>query len=501
MRGKTDFFRNGMIVLLLCGAFFSASCSDDDESSSSLIPPAPEGLSAAPGNGQATLRWEEVSGATGYNLYFATAPGVTKENGTRRPAAGPPFTETGLNNGTTYYFIVAAEGLAGEGEASPEIRITPAPPAQGLAVAAGGTHTVVLKTNGMVWSWGRNVDGQVGDGTTARRSSPVQVNGLTGITAIAAGLDHTLALKDDGTVWSWGRNNFGQLGDGTMTNALYPVQVAGLTGITAISAGRTHSIALKDDGTVWVWGDNSFGQFGNGTRTGPASCGVPSGPDDVDLLTCSTVPLQATGLAGVTVAAVSAGAFHNVALGNDGLVRIWGNNRRHQIDNTGQDRLTPVQVTGLTGGTPTAVAAGAFHTVVLRSDGAVWTWGSNGGGQIGNGTVVDQTTPGIVTGLTGITRIAAGGAHTLVIGQDQMIRGWGDHLFGRNIDGTTIRSLSPVLTTFPTEIVGVAGGGFHAVALKADGSVWSWGDNFTGQLGDGTTADRFTPERVMAPVS
>src|SRR5581483_6072770 len=128
------------------------------------------------------------------------------------------------------------------------------------------------------------------------------------------------------------------------------------------------------------------------------------------------------------------------------------------------------------------IAAGAFHTVALKSDGTVFTWGSNGGGQLGNGTAADQSNPAVVAGLTAVTA-------------------WGDSLFGRNIDGTTIKNLTPVPISGLSGINQVAGGGFHAVALREDGSVWTWGDNYTGQLGNGTTSDRFIPVQVIAPIS
>jgi alpha-tubulin suppressor-like RCC1 family protein len=111
---------------------------------------------------------------------------------------------------------------------------------------------VASAATGAAWAWGRNNLGQLGDGSTAQRTSPVQVSGLDGVTALAGGGEHTLALKSDGTVWAWGDNATGQLGDGSTTQRTSPVQVSGLTAVTAIAAGNDHSLALKDDGTVWA---------------------------------------------------------------------------------------------------------------------------------------------------------------------------------------------------------------------------------------------------------
>src|SRR5262249_137385 len=123
--------------------------------------------------------------------------------------------------------------------------------------------------DGSVWDWGRNNSGQLGDGTNNSRNTPVQVRNLTGIILIAAGSSlgsaHNLALKNDGTLWAWGGNLFGQLGDGTTVNRNTPVQVRNLVGVVSMAVGDGHSLACMNDGTVRAWGSNAFGQLGDGT--------------------------------------------------------------------------------------------------------------------------------------------------------------------------------------------------------------------------------------------
>lgn len=245
------------------------------------------------------------------------------------------------------------------------------------AVACGPKNTVVVN-DGMVWAWGDNNYGQVGDGTNQRKDRPVQVKGLYGIIDVAVGNNSyedkyfTAALKNDGTVWTWGNNEYGQLGDGTTVNKNRPVQVQGLSDVIEIACGGLHIVALKSDGTVWTWGYNGYGQLGDGTTTNRST------------------PVKVKGLTGVI--AIAAGKYHTVALKSDGTVWAWGRNNRGQIgDGTQTDRYEPVQVEEIKG--VTAIACGESHTAVLKSDGTVWAWGHNGYGQLGNGSNKDSAIP------------------------------------------------------------------------------------------------------------
>jgi alpha-tubulin suppressor-like RCC1 family protein len=152
------------------------------------------------------------------------------------------------------------------------------------AVAAGWFHSVARKNDGTAWAWGQNTDGRLGDNTLTEQALPVQVTGpggagtLTNVSAISAGCYHTVALKSDGTVWAWGLNTDGQLGNNTTTDSRSPVQVvtagsAPFGNVAYISAGCEHTMAQKTDGTIWVWGNGAYGQRGDGTYT-PSSVPV-----------------------------------------------------------------------------------------------------------------------------------------------------------------------------------------------------------------------------------
>ena len=117
-------------------------------------------------------------------------------------------------------------------------------------IGANNGHTVVAKPDGSAWAWGTNGNGEIGDNSTTRRDVPTQVSGLTsGVIAVCAGANHSLALKSDGTVWAWGYNGNGQLGLGDTTRRLIPVQISTLSNVVAIAAGANHSLAVKSDGT------------------------------------------------------------------------------------------------------------------------------------------------------------------------------------------------------------------------------------------------------------
>ncbi|WP_147443420.1 kelch-like protein [Corallococcus sp. AB011P] len=347
----------------------------------------------------------------------------------------------------------------------------------GARLGAGGYHSLALRQDGTFWAWGDNGYGQLGDGTTTQRLTPVpvQVQGLTGVAALATGYNHSLAVKQDGTVWAWGSNAYGQLGDGTTTQRLTPVQVQGLTGVAALATGYYHSLALKQDGTVWAWGRNEYGQLGDGTVTNRPT------------------PVQVQGLTGV--AALAAGGFASLALKQDGTVWAWGYNGNGELgDGTTTNRPTPVQVQGLTG--VAALAAGGYHALALTQNGTVWAWGRNVEGQLGDGTVTDRLTPVRVPGLTGVAALAAGTFHSLALKQDGTAWACGRNVEGQLGDGTVTNRPTPVQVPGLTGVAALAASHNHTLALRQDGTVWAWGWNPYGQLGDGTTTQRLTPVQV-----
>jgi hypothetical protein len=277
-----------------------------------------------------------------------------------------------------------------------------------IAIAAGSLHNLAVKSDGTAWAWGFNYFGQVGNGPGAGRGnalSPVQVKGLTGITAVAAGGDTSFALKSDRTVWAWGYDGQGELGNGTNDENAHsiPTRVKNLSTAVAISGGVEHALALLANGTVMAWGDNQTSELGTTTTT---TCGGYSSP-------CSTVPVRVSGLTGVT--AVAGGYGYSLAVKSDGSGWGWGTDGYGELGN-GAAQLyggvkTPVKAKVQN---VVAIAAGASFSVWLRSDGTVWAVGYNGEGQLGDGTFTDSVTP-VQVKLSGVSSIGVGHSHSLAV--------------------------------------------------------------------------------------
>lgn len=298
------------------------------------------------------------------------------------------------------------------------------------ALIAGGGFTCALMPGGTVKCWGYNGMGQVGDGTTTNRLTPVDVVGISGATALAAGSYHTCALMPGGTAKCWGYNYNGRLGDGTNTRRVTPVDVVGVVGATALIAGGGQTCALISGGAAKCWGYNDRGQVGDGTTT--------------DRLT----PVDVVGVVGAT--ALAGGNDHTCALTAGGTAKCWGANSGRLGDGTYANRSTPVDVRGLSGAT--GLTAGMDYTCALMSGGTAKCWGPNYVGQVGDGTTTDRLTPVDVVGLSGATALTSRGLHTCALMPGGAAKCWGSNTAGELGDGTTGTRSTPV------DVVGLGGG-------------------------------------------
>jgi alpha-tubulin suppressor-like RCC1 family protein len=429
-----------------------------------LPPTAPTGLTIKPSNAQVTLTWNTNpagENVTSYTLYMAKVLGVTKTVYEMvHPNVTSPYKHIKLKNGISHYFIVTASNAGGEGTASLEVSAIP-----GMPIASVKQHSCAV-SGSKVQCWGRNVEGQLGDGTTLTPLIPVFVSGITTATAVGTGYYHSCALLSNGVVNCWGENIFGQLGNATTTSSNAPVAVVGIATATEIWVGPYHNCALLLDGTVKCWGHNERSQLGDRTQTNRST--------------------PVTALEITDAVAVWVGGLHSCTLLANGTVKCWGYNREGQLgDGSKIDRPVPVEVLGIT--TATAIAGSNDHSCALLSDGTLKCWGLNDNGQLGNGTTTSTTSPIAVLGITTGESIGAGLTHTCALLLNSTIQCWGANLSGQLGNGTATSTITttPITVSGITTGSAVASGEAHTCAALSDYTVNCWGENDYSQLGDG----------------
>ncbi len=302
---------------------------------------------------------------------------------------------TGAVDGTTYL------------ESAVAVLVPGLPPVQ--AIAAGSGHACALTTGGAVWCWGSRVYGQTGDGATngVGQFSPVAVVGLgSGVTSITAGGEHACAVTAAGAVVCWGRNQEGQRGDGTTTSSAVPVPVSGLTsGVATVDAGPTHTCATTGAGALWCWGRNQYGQLGNAS------------------MTSSLVPVPVTGLDS-GVSDVSSGLDHTCAV-VAGQERCWGLGPNGRLGRGTEEGSTfPLPVEGATG-PAVAVALGRDHSCGITAGGTLRCWGTNEHGQLATGDLADRLEPVPVAFSSSVRAAAAGGGTTCAALSSGGVSCWG----------------------------------------------------------------------------
>ncbi|XLQ20013.1 MAG: tail fiber protein [Candidatus Moraniibacteriota bacterium] len=357
--------------------------------------------------------------------------------------------------------------------------------------------------NGHAYAWGRNNEGQIGDGTTTTRHTPVRVGTLENVETIVTArmqMQETTtacAIDSSGNVSCWGYNAYGQVGDGTTTNATSPVQV--LTGVNNIYGGNAayaSFCAAKIDGTVWCWGYNGYGQLGDGTTTNR------SNPIQINIANVSDMVIDGS----------YPGQGYKCAIKTDGTVWCWGYNGYGQLgvgDTT--QRNAPTQVSGITTATSIKATGGIRgSTFVTLQDGTVRGWGYNNHGQLGDGTTTNQVSP-VDSGLTNVSKIIPGGSAydttnryvhstTCALHTDGTVSCFGYNAYGQVGNGTITDQTTPLQVAGLEDVQDLAVAGVttgpHYCVKKTDGRMMCWGYNGYGQLGQGDILHRYTPQYV-----
>ncbi|PCH96757.1 MAG: hypothetical protein COB85_03275 [Bacteroidetes bacterium] len=379
---------------------------------------------------------------------------------------------------------------------------------QYIFVEGGVAHTVALRCNGTVATWGLNSSGQLGINSTTSSDVPITVvspggsDSLINIIAVAAGDNHTLALRSDGTVWAWGDNGSGQVGDGTGTSQRnLPVKVVNiggsdsLTDIVAIAAGGDHSLAIKSNGTAVAWGDNSSGQLGDGSKTD------------------RNAPVFITGIdAGQVAIAVSGGSCVTMLLQGNGRVKTCGCDDAGQLGDDGSSSLAGAtslvyvskqQSTVDPLDSIIGISAGRLHCLAVDSGGTVWSWGSQSLGSDGFELGRSCGTPqckfaGTVSTITTAIALATGDNSSFALLSDSSIMAWGDNDQGElGLGDFSDRSAPIANSLIASRVTAVSAGGPHTIVLLETDSIQTWGDNGQGQLGTGTSpTDNNNPATV-----
>jgi alpha-tubulin suppressor-like RCC1 family protein len=335
-------------------------------------------------------------------------------------------------------------------------------------IALGWGHSCRI-VDGSLVCWGDNADGQIGDGTTVKRSLPVTVPGLTGVVSVALGRAHTCALDSSGSVWCWGNGSLGQLGTSDLLGSVIPIEV--YQGAVAIAAGSDHTCAATGAGNVVCWGDNSAGQLGN------AEAGTFSGE-----------PVAVEGLASARTLASFGG--RTCALSDDGGVSCWGSVTAEAPTQLLSFAALPPRGVSVVDGISDAVsiAVGGAHACAASADGTVRCWGDNVYGQLGTGDNEARSAPALVNAIEGAVEVVAGDRHTCARLDAGTVS-----CFGGNEDGQLGTPAGPS-SSVPAVVPGVHGvtalsaGRRHACALIGTDSTLCWGSNDSGQLGIGAVA-------------
>ena len=353
------------------------------------------------------------------------------------------------------------------------VQVTVAAVSGWRSMSNGDRHTCAISTGAALYCWGTNPEGELGQGNTGAYTGPVAIPGSW--SSIGVGQAHTCGIKTDGSLWCWGTNGNGQVGVGSTTNVTSPRQVGSATTWQQVTGGQYHTCATRADTTLWCWGLNSIGQLGDGTivqRTTPVQVTVPF-------------------VTGWSLTTIGAESNRSCALRPDTSLWCWGT--------VYSATIYPALLDGTT--TWRKPTNGLGFDCALRTSGALYCWGGNGNGQLGDGTVVNKLVPTQVGTSTAWTSVSAGQSHTCGIQSDTTLWCWGLNTNGQLGNASTTQATTPaqVTTPAPAGWTQVSAGNSSTCALRADTSLWCWGNNGNGQLGIASTTQQTSPAQVTTP--
>ena len=353
-------------------------------------------------------------------------------------------------------------------------------------VSAGHDHSCGVTTENRAYCWGRNSEGQLGDGTTITRLAPRAVAGSLRFRQISASFSSTCGVTTDFRAYCWGDNPLGELGDGTTNRRLEPAPVAGGHRFRQVNTSFEHACAVSyPSNRVFCWGENADGQLGIGTNTGP-QVGYYGA--------YSSTPVAILGTR--TFRGVSAGYHHSCGVTTDDRVFCWGRNRDGQVGDSSEvwRRPKPTQVAGTR--SYRQVDADRDHTCAVTTGNRAFCWGDGSSGELGNGKLGKSKWPQPVSGGLSFDRVTVGAFHTCGETTLNRVYCWGDNSNGQFGDGTNVDGLTPKQAAGGRSFSQVSAGGFHTCGRTSGAVAYCWGRGFAGQLGNGGATSSLIPVAV-----
>jgi alpha-tubulin suppressor-like RCC1 family protein len=421
-----------------------------------------------------------VTIALGANPGGGTLSGTRTVNAVNGVAT---FTDLSIDEPGTGYTLVASAGALPDVTSGTFDILFVSP------LTVGVVHACTVTSAGGAYCWGLNNHGQLGDGTTTNRTTPVAVTGDIVFASIEGGVDHTCGLTAAGEAYCWGRNNVGQVGDSTVTRRLEPVLVVGDHTFVAIDVGWDHTCGVSSTSRdAYCWGYNNTGQLGDGTRLN------------------TSVPVVTFGASLLGFTSVNAGGRHSCALAPNGTAYCWGLNHQGQVgDDTKTTRFIPTAVSG--GHTFQSLAINNDpnweSTCGVTRENEAYCWGLNNYGQLGSGTTGgDATVPMRVFGGLAFAVVSAGRDHSCGVTTTGEAYCWGrnEHgQLGNGLAGGDQGRNTPTLVTGDHAFRYVAAGQSFSCGITLDDEIYCWGRNHYGQLGIGSTASSSEPVLVTIP--
>ena len=377
-----------------------------------------------------------------------------------------------------------------------------------LKLCSGSLYSSLVTTEGRVFSWGLNNYGQIGDGTTTDRYVPTEITNNFNLQAgekvvnLAIGREHSSAITSNGRVFSWGRNNYGQLGDGTTTDRYVPTEIThlfnleGSEKVVSIYLGNSFSSAITSNGRVFTWGSNNNGQIGDGTTT--------------DRYVPTEITHQFNLESDEKVISLGLGNNHSSAITSNGRLFTWGENSFGQLGN-GSTTATnvPTEITHQfnlqTGDKIVSISLGYLHSSAITSNGRLFTWGANYSGQLGDKTLTNRHVPKEITynfdlrSGDKIASVVLGGYHSSAITSNGRIFTWGSNGSGQLGNGTTTNKSIPIEITYNIgirdndQVLSLSLGLNHSSAIISSGRISTWGNNTYVDLGMQSPTHQYYP--------